>query len=494
MKVNQKYSRIIWKSWLLGATFLTMVACEEKLDLTPYGQPVEQTFYKTEQDAIQAINAAYYPLREIGQGWRNDLVVGDIGTDDAIKGGVNVEDNGGLLEKETYRLTSANATLALRWKANYQGIYYANIVLDKVPSIDMSEDLKKRILGEAHFLRAFYHFDLVKLYGGVPLGDKILPIDGKFAKASKEEIYAFVEAEFNLAKENLPLKSKNVGVNKGRADKGAAIGMMVRVSAYLNKMDKVRQYAEELFALNEYSLDPDFGAIYQPTGEWGPGSIFEINYYPSNDPGWLQGQGNLTATAAGPRTIGGWGFGQLKQDLLDEFETGDPRKEASTYLVGGQAYGTGIFNRKYSYTPYSKYEYAKVGSIPTNGPHNYRILRLADVYLMYAEAQYALGNETVAREYVNKVRTRARGDQPASVLPNLAASVSGQDLIDAIYHERRVELAGEGLRYWDLIRTGRAEKVLGPLGFKKGLNEVFPLPIADIILSDGVLVQNPGYN
>ncbi|WP_025761194.1 RagB/SusD family nutrient uptake outer membrane protein [Dyadobacter tibetensis] len=474
--------------------FLGTFSCSDKLELTPYGEPVEQTFYKTEQDAIQAINAAYYPLRELGQGWRNDLVVGDVGTDDAIKGGVNVEDNGGLLEKETYQLTSANATLAMRWKANYQGIYYANIVLEKIPGINMSEELKKRILGEAHFLRAFYHFDLVKLYGGVPIGDRTLPIDGKFSRASREEVYAFVEKDFNSAMDLLPLKSKNTGVNVGRADKGAAIGMMVRVSAYQNKMEKVVQYANALFALGEYRLADDFGSIYQPTGEWGVGSIFEINYYPSNDPGWLQGQGNLTATAAGPRTIGGWGFGQFKQNLVDEFEEGDPRKEASIYLVGGQAYGTGIFNRKYSYTPYSKYDYAKVGSVPTNGPHNYRVLRLADVYLMYAEANYALGNESVAREYVNKVRTRARGNQPASVLPDIKSTVTGQALLDAIYHERRVELAGEGLRYWDLIRTGRAEKILGPLGFKKGVNEVLPLPISDIILSDGALVQNNGYN
>ena len=113
---------------------------------------------------------------------------------------------------------------------------------------------------------------------------------------------------------------------------------------------------------------------------------------------------------------------------------------------------------------------------------------------MYAEAMYALGNESVAREYVNKVRARARGNIAENNLPDLGPSITGQKLLDAIYHERRVELAGEGLIYWDLIKTNRAASVLGVLGFKKGVNEVFPLPIAEIIRSNGVLKQNEGYN
>ena len=360
---------------LLSVAVFWMSGCSDKLDLTPYGQPVEQTFYKTEQDAVQAVNAAYYPMRTIGQGWQNDLVLGDVGTYDAIKGGLNQEDNSSILEKETYTLTSANSILGVRWKADYQGIYYANIVLTKVPAINMDANLKKRIIGEAYFLRAFYNFDLVKLFGGVPLADTILSINANLPRASKEEIYRAIERDFNLAVENLPVKSLNKGTNVGRADKGAALGMLVRASAYQNKMPEVKKYAEALFALNEYSLDPDFKNIFQPTGEWGLESIFEINYFPSSEPGSRTGQGNLTATAAGPRSIGSWGFGQFKQDLLNTFEPGDPRKDATYYFVGGQSFGTGNFNRKYSYTPYSNYNYATVGAIPTNGPENYRIIR-----------------------------------------------------------------------------------------------------------------------
>ncbi|SFF67908.1 SusD family protein [Salegentibacter agarivorans] len=470
---------------------LSLGSCSDYLEEEPYGEPTEENFYKTESDAQQALTAAYYPMREMfstqnfGATTASDFIFGDIGTDDILKGGARSSDGPHLFEKQNYNLTTSNPAVANIWKVNYKGILYANLVLEKVQGIEFEDEgLKTRILAEANFLRAYYYFDLVNTFGGVPLIEMSLEA-GEYnqPRASKEETYAFIENDLEKAIEDLPSRFEMGQEYLGHADKGAALGLMMRVSLYQNKMDQVRLYGEQILQL-AYSL-PNFDDIFEPAGEWNSGSVFEIDFSSNSD--FLGGR---IPHMLQPRNQGGIGFSQIKDGLRDEFDTNDPRFESSFYNVEGN-YGTNWYNRKYSLAPHSNYQRPNVGGAGNN-PHNIRFIRLADVYLMYAEAIY---NEdpALAREYVNKVRTRARGENSNSIVPNLDSTLSGEDLLDAIYKERRLELAGEGLRYHDLVRTDRAETILAPLGFKEGINEIMPIPFEQVSLSDGVLEQNNGY-
>lgn len=469
---------------------LSLNSCsEDSLDLEPYGVGLTKNFYKTPEDVTLAINGAYFPMKRTCDVFDGDYGIASVGTDEVMKGGSSASDQPALTQIETYNVDGNNPSLYTRWTQNYQGIFYVNTFFENVDNVEgVDEDLKNRLLGEAYFLRAYYYFDLVKLFGDVPLMLNTLQVDefNTQTKNPASEIYAQVIKDFETAIPLLPNKSEYAASDMGRATKGAAIGMLVRVSAYLKNMQDVKKYAEDLFALNEYTIEGvPYASIFQPEGENGANSIFEVQFHSSEDNGWRKGQGNLIATAFGPRANslgrGGWGFNQAKQELLDEFETGDPRKDATFYEVPEQPYGSGWFIRKYSYAPYSNYQFPAVGGA-SNGPHNWRVLRLADVYLMYAEATYALGDEDTAREYVNKVRARARGENN-DILPDVANTVTGQNLLDAIYHERRVELAVEGLRRYDIIRQDLATDILAPKGFAVGTDEIFPVPQSEIDLN-----------
>ncbi|NJB82152.1 RagB/SusD family nutrient uptake outer membrane protein [Wenyingzhuangia aestuarii] len=478
-----KYSSIVLLAGLTSCN-------DDYLEVGAYGTPLLENFYETPTDAEQGLNAAYSPMREMYgvenflASNSNDFLFGDIGTDDILKGGARVNDGPQLFEKETYTLQTSNNSIRAVWDVSYKGVLYANLVLQKVPPITFDDpDQKKQILAEARFLRAYYYFDLVNSFGGVPLIDEPLE-PGKYAvpRATEAAIYTFIEDDLKIAIQDLPSRFTKGAEYLGHADKGAALGLMMRVSLYQNKMSQVQTYGEQFLLLPGYELEADFGTIFNPEGEWGTGSVFEINYASNTSK-----LGSRLTHMMTPRSKGGIGFGQIKEDLRNEFEPNDPRHDASFYNVTG-GYGTEWFNRKYSWDPYSNYSKPNVGGAG-NSDTNIRVLRLADVYLMYAEAIYDTDPAT-AVEYVNKVRTRARGTALPTVVPDLPLTLSGQPLLDAIYHERRVELAGEGLRYHDLIRTGRAAAILGGQGYQSNKNEIMPIPFNQVQLSQGVLTQN----
>ena len=193
--------------------------------------------------------------------------------------------------------------------------------------------------------------------------------------------------------------------------------------------------------------------------------------------------------------FGGYGFNIPEQNFVDEFESGDPRLAASVFQVGDQMGDRGEFTLEATGMPHEYYtkkffinasDEAPFGDPNPNGYSNDRIIRYADVLLFHAEAQYHLGNEGAARLFTNEVRGRVS-------LQPIPANVSGVDLLEAIYHERRVELGLEGHRFFDLVRQGRASSVLADAGFSAGVNEVFPIPEVEITLSGGNITQNNGY-
>ncbi|AWG23309.1 RagB/SusD family nutrient uptake outer membrane protein [Flavobacterium faecale] len=474
----------------LALAGLTVSCSKDYLEIESFGTPVVENFYKTPADAEQALNAAYSPMREI-YGKENfwavmgtDIIQGDIGTDDFIKGGNRLNDNLPLFEKESYALSTTNVAIEQTWETNYKGILYANLILNKVSDITFTDaNRKKAILAEAHFLRAYYYFDLVNSFGGVPLIDKLQAPDAyNIPRATEAATYTFIENDLKAAIADLPSRFTYATTYYGHADLGAALGLMMRVSLYQNKMDQVKTYGDQLFAI-PYVLQ-NYATIFQQEGEWSPESIYEINFATNAS---ILGTG-ITQRIS-PRSKKGGGFMQATDDLLNEFEANDPRKAATFYKMNEPtAYGTGWYIRKYSWAPYSNYLSPTIGGT-NNSANNIRVLRLSDAYLMYAEAIYKTDAPT-AVGYINKVRKRARGTAAATVVPDLPLTLNGNPLRDAIYHERRVELAGEGYRYHDLIRTGRIQSVLVPRGFIVGKHEVMPIPYSQVTLSKGVLLQN----
>ncbi len=467
--------------------FLGMISCHGLLDQEPIGRVGADEFFETEEDAILAVNAAYQPMQfeETKGAWHMWWFFSDIPSDDATKGGENEGDQVGVYHFETFQADPTNFQIVGLWAALYQGIYRANVVLDNVPGVEIEEQMKHRILAEAHFLRAFYYFRLVRIFGGVPLVDHVLdPSEFKMGRASKAEIYDLIEADLTFAKEHLPVKSSYDRTELGRATKGAALALLSKVYVYEQNWQGAKSNLEALFSLGEYNLDSEFQHIFAKDGEHGVESIFEINHTPSPD-GWGNAnQGTTTPIFCGPRAEGGWGFNQATQSLVDAFEPNDPRKRATITEQYEQPFGTGFYGKKYTYTWESGYKLEDIGDAQSNGAVNVRVMRLADMYLYYAEAAYHTGDEATALQYVNKVRDRVG-------MPEVKAS--GTSVLEAIYHERRVELAFEGNRFFDLVRTGRAAKILEANGFKAGKSELFPIPVNQIAISGGLITQNPNY-
>jgi len=300
---------------------IVVSACktDEFLEPTPYGVATDEGFLINESQAIQGINSTYRNLREWYNGFNGDYAFGNIGTDDAWKGGSDVGDNPDLAVIEGYSITPASGGITGRWSNSFQGIRNANNIIEKVPLIDdMNAALRERIVGEAYFLRGVYYFDLAKYFGGAPIFPENLATQEEYLtvpKNTEEEVWAFVEESLVEATKRLPKKSEYEAKDTGRATIGAALGFLVRANLYQNDMTDVKKYSEDLFDLGEYSLAPTYAEIFTPDGENGPGSIFEVQFIEQQQ-GWGNALGNTCGTAFGPRKgdYGGWGFTMARQE------------------------------------------------------------------------------------------------------------------------------------------------------------------------------------
>ena len=323
--------------------------------------------------------------------------------------------------------------------------------------------------------------------------EKIIP------RSSVSEVYASIEADLIFASENLSATA----AQKGRATKGAALALLGKAYLYQNKYPQAVATFESLIGTSSYSLVSDYNTIFENAGENGLESVFEVQYTDVEGAGFgcLQcSEGNVAVGFSGPRNYSGdlftsgFSFNVPTQKVVNAFEAGD-RREAVAILdieawatATGATFGkgyehTGFFNRKY--IPRKRSANAQ-GDLNLTNPNNYRAIRYADVLLMAAEAYNRGGiDDTKARGYLNQVRRRAFGDL------NHDISSSGAALTDFILAERRVELVGEGHRFFDLVRTGKAAQEI--TGFTANKNELFPIPIEEIQFANGNWTQNPGY-
>ena len=487
---------------------LLLSACQGFLEKEPFTSVTEESFYQNEDDALRALTAAYATLQFDGQlapAGHFRWFFGDIVSDDADKGGSGPNDVVALFRLENFEGRPDNELLASEWQADYDMVYYSNLVLENVPDIDMDPFLKARILAEARFIRAYGYYQLATMFGGVPLVDKTLsPSEDQIPRATEDEIWDFIENDLTAAAEDLPLRSQYDLADVGRITQGAAQALLAKAYLWRQKWSEAEAVLAEVVNSGEYTLSDNYANIFTLAGENGPGSVFEIQFMNASNGDWGRfEEGNLTNAFQRARgQFGGFGFNLPTQDLVDEFEEGDPRLQASIFREGDEMGDRGTFTKDATGYPHDYYprkyfisisEEAPTGDPLVNGPSNERVIRYADVLLMYAEAAYHNGNETLARDLVNQVRERARAGSE-DVLPDVTAS--GPALLEAIYHERRVELALEGHRFFDLVRTDRAGEVMrahGKGAFTDGVHEKFPIPLREIQLSDGLIEQNPGY-
>jgi hypothetical protein len=499
MKLNNKLAR--FKNGVafiaLGSLVFSAGCKRDFLNVPPQAQQPAVEFWKTASDASKAINATYANLRE----WKNiafaPIAVESMGSDDAEKGS-SPSDASFMNDFDNFTATSTEGQLLDFWSGEYQTINFANQDLDNIPNISMDATLKARYLGEAKFIRAYAYFRLVRAFGDVPLRLHVPANASEFniPRTPKAQVWAAIEQDLNDAASVLPTTYPAADV--GRVTKGAALTLHAKVAMYQKKWADVLSLTNQVIALNVYSLFPNYEQLFRVQNENSVESIFEIQatLLPGN-PGASNSQYSQVQGVRGS-TGGGWGFNVPTPSLVAEYEANDQRKDA-TIIFRGETTPEGdaipptgdnpMYNQK-SYVPFSQY----VSGFNEGADQNIRVLRYAEVLLMNAEAANEIGgaaNTTLALNSLNAVRARARGANPLTVLPPVTTTDQTQ-LRNAIWHERRVELAMEFDRYFDVIRQGRGLAVFGPKGWT-AKNEVWPIPQNEIDLSAGVLTQNPGY-
>lgn len=469
-------------------------SCTEVLDRTPQGEYTLENFFRNEEQAVQAVNSVYNQLRSWETHVFSFIGMTDIVSDDADKGSFT-SDGFFLEEVDQFTYTPTNVAPASVWSGYYTGIFRANLAVENLPEVpEIDEQLRTRLLGEARFLRAYFYFNLVRWFGDVPLLLNPFPDDFAIPRTPRDEVYAQIEADLQAAISALP-PSYN-GVDVGRATSGAARAMLAKVALTRGNYQQAADLSLEVINSGRYALYPSFSGLFTLDGENSSESLFEVQAAAFE----IGGGGTQYNEVQGVRGVPnlGWGFNRPSDDLIAAFEPGDPRRDATILYVGEVLPdGSGIVEGDPNIVGERFNQKAYVTDHPGgngNGPGNIRVLRYADVLLIAAEALNELGRSEEALTYLNMVRARARGGS-SSVLPDVTTTDQAQ-LREAIWHERRVELALEQHRWFDLVRTDRSFEVMNPLrpSFTRNKNELFPIPQTEIDLSEGALTQNPGYN
>jgi starch-binding outer membrane protein, SusD/RagB family len=487
---------------LLAALVVTRSCSKSFLELKPKGTELEDNFYQNQDQVFQALVSVYDAMQwGTSGGYTMKQPLLTAASDEAYAGGSDASDQPSWVAFDNFTMDPYRGPQLGLWQKNYTGIYRANLLLskiDKVPTLDVN--FKARVIAEAKFMRAYFYFDLVRFFGKVPLITGPLPTAELYSQqqATPQQVYQQIEKDLSDARPNLPV---TLPLNEyGRITKGAATALLGKVILYQNSNTRMAEAANLLKEVNTspaYQLLANFGDIFRVDNKFNAESILEIphsNLAAWGDWGWINGgEGNVApqfigpADYSGPVFSNGWGFCPISTELVTAM-TGDPRFE-HTIIDGNAMKAQGAtYNARYQNTDYFIRKYApvkafrsSVGTAELNWPINEIEIRLADTYLMEAEALIrGAGDATRAKTLLDAVRSRVG-------LPAVAAT------LDNIYQERRLELATEGHRFFDLVRTGKAATVLASTGFKANKHEVLPIPQSEIDITNKVLEQNNGY-
>ena len=481
-------------TYIFIALFVMASCSDDFVDVKSNNENSED-YFNSEEDYQDALIGAY----DLLQATYLNVMLGEIASDNTLSGGENANDVPGIQEVDDMIHTPINAQLRDIWSWMYAGVNRANYIMEFQDKTDFAG--KAGVLAQARFLRAYYYFELVKWFGDVPFAvDTRIQFGDQFSipRTPKADIYAQMELDLIYAADNLPY----IQSQTGRVTKGAAQALLGKVYLFQNKFPEAAVVLEDLIDNGPYDLLSDYSTMFENDNENNIESVFEVQYTDEEGAGFgcLQcSEGNVAVgfngirNYNGPLFESGFSFNVPTQEVVDEFEIGDMRLETAILDIDAWAAETGAsFGTGYEHTGYFNRKYisrkgdANTGDANLTNPNNYRAIRFADVLLMAAEAlNRGTISDSRAQMYLNRVRERAFGNADNNV------AATGATLTDAIYHERRVELVGEGHHFFDLVRTGRAASEID--GFQAGKHELFPIPLIEIQLAGNQWEQNPNY-
>jgi hypothetical protein len=509
------------KNIIILMIFVLFNSCSKDfLDKKPLVNASAETYYSNEKEANTAIIGIYSNLKKEGFELAPLMLIGDDCSDDCNLGNSNSAAFSWLgptaqtlVDSKTLANNSQSSAL---WSRAFIGITWATDLIEGIKdNVNIASGKKNQFLGEAHFLRAFYYFFLTRQYGRLPIVDHKLSYDEYFTpRASVKQTWEFIESELKTAAQLLPKKAEYLSSDIGRASKGAANTLLGKVFMYQSKFDSAYTILNQVVSSGEYGLEPNFADVFTLEKENGVESIFEIQHSISNT-GWSDANsGSILSfydADANPddpiKWHSGWSMHCPTQDLVNSFEQGDPRLHATIIFKNeffdghtnpNAASTTGYQDKKW-YVPYAQRSQLD----QSDNPKNIIIMRYADVLLYLSEAANEIGKPSEALQYLEQVRGRARSNSTdPTVLPKVIET-GKVALRQIIWHERRVELADEGQRFWDIVRQGRAGSIMRAYSntyntskgkaFIDGVSEIFPIPAAQVTVSNGKMEQNPGY-
>ena len=490
--IKQPKYLIIFFGWMA----LMVWSCDDFVDVQPINAINSDNFFNSEDDYEQALIGAY----DLLQSSYVNVLIAVMASDNALCGGENANDVPGFQEIDDMRHGVVNDQLRNVWNWMYGGINRCNYIFEFSDKTDFEG--RDRVLGETAFLRAYFYFELVKFFGDVPM-----PIDQRvqfgdaqnLPRIPRSEVYGQMEADLLFAAERLPL----VQAELGRATKGAAQALLGKIYVFQEKWADAAVVLDEVINSNQYDLFSDYSTLFTQIGENSIESVFEIQYTNEQgaDFGCLQcSEGNVAVGFSGirgyegPIYASGFSFNVLTQDLVDAYSGRDNRLDPTimdieAFAAEQATLGNVVaYTEGFEHTGYYNHKYIPRKGESFQDPNltnstNYRAIRFSEVLLLAAEANNR-GNldEAKALDYLNRVRQRAGLED---------ANATGGVLTTAILNERRLELAGEGHRFFDLVRTGEAESQIE--GFVTGKHELFPIPLIEIELAGNIWAQNPGY-
>ncbi len=481
--LQSKSLKIILVIFLLGS----LTSCSDFLEEDPKNQVATSNYYTTQQDAIAAVNSIYGYLGSYNAGNTAGVyhstfwVTMGLASDEMLSNQLGTPQFDQLAN---FSHNAENAAVLEIWQMHYKAIYLANIAIDRIPSIDMDPELRERLINEAKFLRGLLYFNLVRMFGEVPLlVSEETPLNPEVS--SVEEIYGQIVQDLTDAKD-LP---KDGEIQQGRATSGAATALLAKVYLTIGEYQLASDEAMEVITDHPYDLWEEFSDNFRITNRGGQEAIFSVGF--GNGGGaisfWEVGQFNVRllpsalSSEAGITNAQGWQY--ATNDIYETFSEEDERREA-TFLTQFQANDGSTVNLDRVWI--DKY-WDRVAE-PTAGDsfQDFPVLRYSDVLLIYAEAQARLGNFEEANEYLNIVRERAGlGELEASNI---------EDFIDLLVAERGREFVAEGKRWFDLVRLGRLEEaVMEAKGVQvSSTHYLFPIPQRERDVNPN-LPQNDGY-
>ncbi|MDP4149206.1 MAG: RagB/SusD family nutrient uptake outer membrane protein [Bacteroidota bacterium] len=517
--------KILTATWVLAAMAMLLNGCSKFLDR----KPLSATQNDLGSGSFDAKALGLYSALRGDPGFSTLpwLDFHSIRDDDAQKGS-SVSDGAEInAEFETFQYTKNDWATNTYWGDHFNMIQLANEIIHDADSLKPTDQGSLRNIGEACFFRAYAYFDLVRAYG-----ETYLPLENFYytspnqqivPNAKAGQIYALIDSDLNVASTYLPLTWATATGNSslGRLTSGAANTLWAQTYLFRGTWAKVVGLCKKVITSDQYHLTPNFVDIWKDglngVGKVGPESIWElVNYVGPNQSPWIGTQWgtsqNIRQGGASTDWNLGWGWNTPTQNLVNAWDSTDPRRNM-TILFSGQydggpstggygntlpAYNPGVvldqpyWNKKVYSDPQMRQFTGQIGSGGGADWIDHRILRYADVILMYAEASNETGDGATAETMLEMIRARARGSaDPTKVLPHIAY-VSQAQMRTAIKNERRWEFAMEGYRFYDLVRWGDAQTVLGSLGYQPR-NALYPIPQPVIDQFLGKLAQNPNY-